>query len=72
LKYSVVIERDEDGVYVASIPEFPGCHTQAKNLNDLISRIREATKLYLEEMGKEDEKRGFVGIRILGVTSSEP
>lgn len=72
MKYSIVIERDEDGVYVASIPEFPGYHTQAKNLHELASRIRGAAELYLEEMGKDTEKREFIDIWILGVTSSEP
>ena len=63
LKYSVVIERDVDGVYVASIPELPGCHTQARNLDELTSRIREAAELCLEEMGSEGERREFIGAR---------
>jgi predicted RNase H-like HicB family nuclease len=72
LKYSVVIERDEDGLYVASIPELPGCHTKARNLDELTSRIREAAELYIEATDVEAEKREFVGIQILEVTPSEP
>jgi predicted RNase H-like HicB family nuclease len=43
--YDVVIERDEEGFYVASVPELPGCHTQAQSLDELMSRIREAIEL---------------------------
>jgi predicted RNase H-like HicB family nuclease len=48
LKFSVVIEKDEDGYYVASVPDLPGCHTQAKTLDELMERTREAVELYLE------------------------
>ena len=67
LKYSAVIERDEDGVYVASIPELPGCHSQSRNLDELTQRIREAAELYLEVADGETEKREFVGIQIIEV-----
>ncbi len=43
--YSVLIERDEDGLFVAKVPDIPGCYSQASNLNDLIPRIREAIEL---------------------------
>ena len=48
MKYDVVVERDEDGYYVASVPELPGCHTQAKTLDKVMERINEATQVYLE------------------------
>lgn len=48
MKFSVVIEKDEDGYYVASVPDLPGCHTQAKTLDELMERTREAVELYLE------------------------
>lgn len=72
LKYSVVIERDEDGLYVASIPELPGCHTQAMSLDEVTSRIKEAAELYLEATGFEATKTEFVGIQILEVSPHEP
>jgi predicted RNase H-like HicB family nuclease len=72
LKYSAVIERDEDGVYVASILELPGCHSQARNLDELTSRIKEAAELYLEVAEGETEKREFVGIQIIEVPTVEP
>ena len=47
-EFTIVIEQDEDGIYVASVPELEGCHTQAKNLDILAGRIKEAIELYLE------------------------
>jgi predicted RNase H-like HicB family nuclease len=47
-EHNIVIEQDEDGIYVASVPELPGCHTQAKTLDELNERIKEAIELYLE------------------------
>ena len=44
-QFDVVIEQDEDGYYVASVPQLPGCHTQAKSLDDVMTRIREAIEL---------------------------
>jgi predicted RNase H-like HicB family nuclease len=46
--FNVVIERDEEGFYVASVPELHGCHTQAKSLDVVMERIREAIELCLE------------------------
>jgi predicted RNase H-like HicB family nuclease len=47
-QFDVVIERDEEGFYVASVPQLPGCHTQARSLDDVAPRIREAIELCLE------------------------
>ena len=47
-EFSVVIEQDEDGYFVASVPALRGCHTQAKSLDVLMKRIREAIELCLE------------------------
>ena len=46
--FSVVVEKDESGLYVASVPSLPGCHTQEPSLDLLIERIREAIALHLE------------------------
>ena len=46
--FNVIIERDTEGYYVASIPELPGCHTQAKSLDTLMKRVQEAIQLCLE------------------------
>jgi hypothetical protein len=47
----VVIERDEDGYYVAWVPQLPGCHTQGRSLDEVTQRIREAIELCLGPSG---------------------
>lgn len=47
-RFTVVLERDEDGLYVASVPALKGCHTQGKTLDQVMERIREAVELWLE------------------------
>lgn len=48
LQFKVLIERDGDGWYVASVPELPGCYTQAKTLETLRMRIKEVIELVLD------------------------
>ncbi len=50
-EFDVIVERDSEGYYVASIPALPGCHTQAKSLDDLMERVKEAIELYLDTGG---------------------
>jgi predicted RNase H-like HicB family nuclease len=50
--FTIVVERDKAGFYVASVPELPGCHTQARSLKEVMPRIREAILLYLDK-GKD-------------------
>lgn len=64
-EFNVIVERDRDGVYVASIPELQGCHTQAKSLDELMERIREAAELCLEVQGQDIEDLEFVGVQRL-------
>jgi predicted RNase H-like HicB family nuclease len=45
---NVLVERDRDGFYVASVPTLKGCHTQARSLDELMERIREVAELCLE------------------------
>lgn len=47
-QFNVTIERDEDGYYVATVPGLRGCHTQAKSLDTLMKRVREAIAVCLE------------------------
>lgn len=48
LQFKVLIEQDEDGMYIASVPELPGCYTQGKTLEQVRTRIKEAIELVLE------------------------
>jgi predicted RNase H-like HicB family nuclease len=61
--FDVVIERDSEGYYVASVPALPGCHTQARSLDELSERIKEAFALYLEVEPEAPEPLDFVGIQ---------
>jgi predicted RNase H-like HicB family nuclease len=75
LVFTVVVEKDEDGYLIASVPELPGCHTQARTLDDLMVRVKEAIELYLEEEDKlveELKKRELVGIQFVTVGENEP
>lgn len=62
-QFDVVIERDEEGVYVASVPQLPGCHTDGTSLDELMVEIREAIELCLEVEGEQPANLEFVGIQ---------
>ena len=49
LQFKVLIERDEDGLYVASVPELPACYTQGETLEEARQRIKEVIRLVLAE-----------------------
>ncbi len=62
-EYDVVVERDEDGYYVASVPSLRGCHTQARSLDALMSRVQEAIELCLEVEDNPEADLEFVGVQ---------
>ncbi len=62
-EFDVIIERDADGFFVASVPALKGCHTQAKSLDDLMERVKEAIALCLEVEGSPPEALDFVGVQ---------
>ena len=66
-EFSVIVERDEDGYYVASVPELPGCHTQARSLDKLMRRVREAIELCLEVERDAVATTQFVGVQRIAV-----
>jgi len=61
--FSVIIERDSEGFFIASVPELPGCHTQAKSLDNLMLRIKEAIELCLEVEDIQDKPLEFIGVQ---------
>lgn len=63
--FTVLIEQDEDGYYVATVPALKSCYTQAKTLEELYPRIKEVIELCLEE--EEPVSMKFVGIQQLEV-----
>jgi len=62
-KFTVVIERDEAGYFVASVPSLRGCHTQAKTLDTLMKRVREVIQLCLEDGEAVEDSLELVGIQ---------
>jgi predicted RNase H-like HicB family nuclease len=62
-QFDVVIERDQEGYYVASVPQLPPCHTQARSLDEVMERIREAIELCLEVEGAPEQTLEFIGIQ---------
>jgi len=64
---SVLIEKDEDGTYVATIPALKSCYTQAKTLEELYPRIKEVIELCLEEQ-PEPGSMEFVAVQRVEVT----
>jgi predicted RNase H-like HicB family nuclease len=65
-EFSVIVERDEDGYYVATVPELRGCHTQARSLDKLMERVREVVELCLEiEDGVSTTE--FIGVQRVAV-----
>ena len=55
MKYRVMIERDEDGTYVAMVPDLPGCATEGKTRNELMKNVKEAIQAYLEALKKHGD-----------------
>lgn len=67
--FDVVIERDEKGYYVASVPQLSGCYTQARSLDEVVERIREAIELCLEVEGAPERSLEFIGIQRVTVAA---
>lgn len=65
--FTILIEKDEDGIYVGSVPALKGCHTQAKTVEELLPRIKEAIELCLEMENDEFFQNEFVGVQQIEV-----
>jgi predicted RNase H-like HicB family nuclease len=66
-EFNVVIERDPDGLFVASVPALPGCYTQAATREELMTRIAEAIQLHLEDRGEPVEPLEFIAVERVSV-----
>ena len=67
--FNVLVERDEDGYYVGSVVELPGCHTQARGLDELGKRVREAIEAYLQ-VAHPRQTSQFVGMQQIRIRLS--
>ena len=68
-EFNVIIEKDEEGWFVATVPQLRGCHTQAKSLDKLLVRVREAIELCLEVETTVGPTHQFVGVQRVTVES---
>ena len=68
-EFDVVVERDSEGYYVASVPALHGCHTQARSLDVLMERVQEVISLCMEEQGTPPESLEFIGVQRIRVAS---
>lgn len=68
-EFNVIIEKDADGFYVGTVPQLKGCHSQAKSIDELMTRITEAVELYLEAQENDPIVSEFVGVQRIVVNS---
>ena len=69
--FHVIVERDEDGWYVGTVSELPGCHTQAKSLDQLRERVHEAIRAYLGPRTSVRKRIEFVGAQAIEAHAKE-
>jgi len=62
-QFNVVVGRDAEEFFVATVPGLPSCHTQARSLDQLMERVREAIELYIEVEGEPCGELDFVGVQ---------
>ncbi|MHB8360106.1 MAG: type II toxin-antitoxin system HicB family antitoxin [Thermoplasmataceae archaeon] len=55
MKYTVVLEKDEDGIYVATVPALPGCISDGKTVEEALTNIREAIQGFIDDMKSDGE-----------------
>ncbi len=62
--FNILIEQGEDGYLIAEVIGLPGCHTQAKSHDKLITRVKEAISLYLKcQTDTEIKLDSFIGLQ---------
>ena len=67
VKFNVIIEKGESGYLISEVVELPGCHTQAKTLDELMKRTKSAISLYLKaDKGTRIDSQ-FIGIQQIDV-----
>ena len=70
-QFDIVVEKDSEGFFVASVPALNGCHTQARSLDELMERTKEAIELYLEVKEDDIEELDFVGVQRVDVQACQ-
>ncbi len=65
--FTVLLEQDEDGIYVAKVPDIPGCYTQGKTVQQAMERIKEAIQVCLEADKEQPSQMKFIGLQQIEV-----
>jgi predicted RNase H-like HicB family nuclease len=65
-EFYVIIERDEDGLYIGEVPQLTACYSQGETIEELMANIREVIELCLEEM-EDDSANEFIGVQTVVV-----
>ena len=68
--FTVLIEQDEDGIFVAKVPDIPGCYTQGKTTEQAMERIKEAIQVCLEAETEELPQMKFIGLQQVEITAN--
>jgi predicted RNase H-like HicB family nuclease len=66
-KYTIIVEKDEEGWLVSEVVELPGCHTQAKSMDKLLERTKEAIQAYLKTEKAPKVSEEFIGVQQIEV-----
>ena len=64
-RYRVIIEKDEDGMLIAKVPDLPGCATEGKTKREVMKNVREAIKAYLEALKQHGEPVPIETVQII-------
>lgn len=67
LDFTVLIERDEEGTYIAKVPDIPGCYTQGKTISQVLDRIKEAIDVCIEAEAQEIKPLQFIGVQRISI-----
>ncbi|HLC31304.1 MAG TPA: type II toxin-antitoxin system HicB family antitoxin [Candidatus Nanoarchaeia archaeon] len=67
MEFNIIIEKDEEGWYISEVVGLQGCHTQAKTIEELIKRTKEAIQLYLESEPEPIVTYEFIGVQKVNV-----
>ena len=55
MRFTVVMEKDEDGIYVVTVPALPGCISDGRTVEEAMSNIKEVIRGFIEDMKSDGE-----------------
>jgi len=70
-EYNIIIEKGEDGYLISEVLEIPGCHTQAKTMDELLKRTKEAIELCVQVEKDETALEIKFPVKFIGIQKIE-